>query len=181
MSNATNATKNRIAKVAVLRVEGMTWPNIAKKFRYASADSARKCMTWDHPEIWRTEYEEALDLYLDETASEGILTNRELLRPCKFTYDDHGNKQLHADGTPIMEEREERIRQSAAHSLQNHAAKMRAQAPEQHVTVPVNVNVHNSTAPIPDAELLDACRAAGLAVPAGISRGILDADGSDLP
>ena len=151
--------------MANLRVQGTSWAAIAKKFRYSNSDSARKAITGNHPDVWRTAYEEARDRFLDEVEAEAVLTNRELIRP------------IRDDG----ERRDERIRAMAARALQDHAAKLRAQAPQQHLTVPVNVNVSNSSTNIPDAELLDACRAAGLAVPAGISRGILDADGSDLP
>ena len=155
----------RIVKVAALRAQATSWGTIAKLYKYANNESARKAITAHCPDAWRTAYDEAMEAVVAEVEAESVLTNRELLR------------RLRDDGTP----RDERIRAMAARSLMDHAAKLRAKAPEQHVTVPVNVSVSNSTAPIPDAELLDACRAAGLAIPAGISRGILDADGSDLP
>ena len=104
MPEPTKATKGRIKSVAVLRTEGVSWAEIAKRFKYASADSACKQMTWEHADLWREEYERARALYLDDVESEALLTQRQLLR-C----DDL------------------RIRQSAAHSLLAHCAKLRAQ------------------------------------------------------
>jgi len=111
MSNPSSESSTRIKKAAVLRVESATWAKIAKRFGYKNAESARKMMTGKYPDLWREEYEKARALHLDEIESEALLTNRELLRPLK------------KDGS----ERGERVRQSAAHSLLAHSAKLRAQ------------------------------------------------------
>ena len=107
MPKPTKTTKDRIKEVAALRVEGVPWAQIAKRFGYASQETACKCMTYDHADLWRAEYERARALYLDDVESEALLTQRALLR-C----DDL------------------RIRQSAAHSLLAHCAKLRAQKVE---------------------------------------------------
>jgi hypothetical protein len=96
-------------------VEGLSWDKIALQYGYKNGVSARKTLQGMHPALWREAFEQARSLYLDEIESEALLTQRDLIRPHKE------NK----DGSKI--ERDERIRQSAAHSLLVHSARMRAQ------------------------------------------------------
>ena len=110
MAVPTSETSGRIKKAAKLRVEGASWEKIAIRYRYKTADSARKTLQGEYPDLWREAFEHARELYLDEIESEALLTQRDLIRPVR------------ADDSP----RDERIRQSAAHSLLVHAARMRA-------------------------------------------------------
>ena len=115
MSKPTSETSQRIKEAAKLRVEGASWEKIAILYQYKNADSARKTLQGEHPELWREAFEHARSLYLDEIESEALLTQRDLIRPHKETKDG------------IKVERDERIRQSAAHSLLVHSSRMRAQ------------------------------------------------------
>lgn len=104
MREPKKATKARIKEVAVLRVEGVTWAAIAERYKYASADSACKQMTWEYRDLWQEEYEHADAMRLAEIEAKGVKTQLELM-DC----DDNN------------------IRQRAAHSILAHCAKLRAQ------------------------------------------------------
>jgi len=98
-----------IKLAARLRVEGNSWKQIAPRIGRSSDLSARS-ITQEHKELWRSEYEQARALYLDEVEGEAILTQRSLLRST-----------------------DERVRQMAAHSLLNHCRQLRPTKLEHHI------------------------------------------------
>ncbi len=104
MSELSPELRDKIERVAHLRVTGVTWAVIAKQFGYTNDDSARIALTHKHSDVWRAEYELARAKYLDEVEAEALLTQRSLLRS-----DD------------------DRVKQAAAHSLLNHCRQLRAQ------------------------------------------------------
>ena len=123
----SSVIRSRIKAVARLRVEGATWASIATRYGYKQSDSARQSLTLKYPDRWRTAYELARALYLDEIEGEAVLTQRELLRPTRIV------KRLDRKTGETTEERVDNpldIRQRAAHSVLAHCAKLRAQKVE---------------------------------------------------
>ena len=119
-------TLKLLQAAVVMRVHGMTWAQIAPKMRRKNEDSARKIQT-EYPETWKREYGAALEKYHDEMESEASLVMRELLRPIGPVYDTRGRPAVDGEGQPVMQQRDEKVRQSAAHSLLNHARQSRVQ------------------------------------------------------
>jgi hypothetical protein len=125
---ATAETQAKLEQAARLRVEGATWEVVAGRLGgYSSGDSARKTLAGHHPELWQAAMERAREEYGPQVEAEAILTQRELMRPTRQVYDEHGKPVVNTDGTPKMQARDERVRQSAAHSLLNHASRTRRQ------------------------------------------------------
>ena len=104
MSKPTGQTVARIKDAARRRVEGQSWSVIAEYYGYKRAQSACNTLTSEHPTLWRDAYEKARALWLDEIEATAVLTQRDLLKSA-----------------------DERVRQSAAHSLLNHCRQLRAQ------------------------------------------------------
>lgn len=94
----------RIKEAARLIVTAVTWAQIAERMGYKNGESARVTIQGKHPELWHEAYEEAYAAHIATLVADAELTQRQLLKS-----DD------------------ERIRQSAAHSLMAHADKLRAQ------------------------------------------------------
>ncbi len=107
----------RIKEAAQMRVEGATWEVIAVRYSYANAKCAKNFLQGRYQDLWRSEYEIARATLLDGVEAEALLTQRDLLRAT-----------------------DDRIRQSAAHSLLAHCAKLRMKdGPD------INVNIDNRT------------------------------------
>jgi len=112
----TLQTLRKLKLAARLRVEGELWRSVAKHIGRRNELSAQR-ICQEYPDLWHQEYEAAREAYLNSTEAEALLTQRELLRT---QGGDGGLEEVDA----------RRIRQSAAHSLLAHTAKMRAQKVE---------------------------------------------------
>ena len=137
MVNARQITKKmrkKLSAVAQMRVEGASWGIVATKYGYKTAESARVAITDIHPELWRELYEDTRAKYLDQMEAEAVLTQRELLRLDQIE-----------KGKDVPPSDVHRIRQSAAHSLMNHAARLRAQKIELKGNFGVAVNMNGQS------------------------------------
>lgn len=123
----TSDTLAKIEQAAKLRAEGATWDVVAKRMHYASADSARTTLSQEHSQQWQAARERARDEFGPQYEAEALLTQRELMRPTRPVYDDKGKQEFDTDGSPKMQMRDERVRQSAAHSLLNHRSRTQRQ------------------------------------------------------
>lgn len=103
MSKPTVQTVQRIKDAAKRRVDGQSWSAIAERYGYKDAHAACNVLTGEHPDEWRKAYEKERTLWLDELEAAAGQTQRELL-----TSED------------------DRVRQSAAHSLLHHCRQLRA-------------------------------------------------------
>lgn len=104
-------TIEKIRMAARLRAEGNSWKTIAERIDRENAESARQ-LPIEHPEHWKREIDSARADTLDEVRGKASETLLELLEPVKPKYGP--------DGEPVdgkFETRDERVRQSAAHSL----------------------------------------------------------------
>ena len=122
----TKQTKRRIKLAAQMQIEGATWAQIAPRIGRKTEITARG-LTAEYPDLWREAVQTAREAYLCSVEAEALLTQRELTRAMKPMRDEKGNIMRNPDGSPMLEERDERIRQSAAHSLLAHSAKLHAQ------------------------------------------------------
>lgn len=107
-------------------VEGMAWNRIAQKYGYASADSARLTICHGtHRAEWLKAFEDAMAEHAKTMEAEALLTQRQLLSPIKPVYTAAGEPMKDADsGRPVFAEREETVRQRAAHSVLNHCRQL---------------------------------------------------------
>ncbi len=125
MTEPTLQTLQILKIAAELRIEGNPWSVVAKRIGRSNADSAR-LITREHPGEWRMAYEEARAEYLPSVEAEALLTQRELMRPMRQLYDEITAQPVLRDGKPVLVVRDEKIRQSAAHSILNHTRHERA-------------------------------------------------------
>ena len=118
----TADTCDHINRAVRLRVEGLTWNDVAQALHYADGESARNTLQTQHRAEWNAAYEEAREKYLNEIESEAVLTQRSLMRPYR--------KVTTHDGKVEIQALEASLNQSAAHSLLNHTRQLRAQKHE---------------------------------------------------
>lgn len=107
LGEPTTGTTERMGEVARLRVEGVSWRDIAAKYGYENENSAQHMMTQEHKAEWRKIYEDMRALLLDDVEGEATLVGRKLLRS-----------------------QSEDIQQRAVGTLLNHCSKLRAQKVE---------------------------------------------------
>ncbi len=108
MPEPTEHTKQQIKRMAILRVEGNSWAQIAALPDITrNTDITARAVTQEYPDEWRQAYEEPRFLFLDEIEAEAALTQRQLLRSA-----------------------DDRVKQSAAHSILHHCRSLRAQKVE---------------------------------------------------
>ena len=96
-------TQNAIKAAAELRANGNDWSTVAKMIGRKDAKSAQH-LVYEYPDLWRAEFEYRRAIIIDGLEIKALTRQEELLR-C---------------GDPKVEE-------SAAHSIMQHAAKMRTQ------------------------------------------------------
>ena len=135
MPELSKQVQRRIKLAARMQIEGNTWAQIAPHIGRRNENTARH-ITAEHPEEWREAVTEAREAYLGSVEAEALLTQRELTRPLKPMRDESGQQRQNPDGSAMLQERDEKIRQSAAHSLLAHTAKLYAQK----VTIDATVN-----------------------------------------
>lgn len=122
----------KLKAVARLRVEGATWAQIAIRYRYKTAESARIAITSRNAKVWNKHYDQCLDDIGDECTAESVLTLRALQRD---VYD--------ADGVTVTRTRDDTVKRTAANSLLLHFRSLKMikerKGGDVNVTVPVSV------------------------------------------
>jgi len=107
--NPQPKTLEALDRAAELRAEGLSWEKVRVKLH--AEDLMHRCdersmrhITREYPDVWKRVFREKLDQFVQsDVETEALTTQRQLLRS-----------------------EDERIRQSAAHSLLNHSRAMRA-------------------------------------------------------
>jgi len=159
----------RIEDAARMRAEGNTWAQIAERFGYKDATSARNTIAGDYEATWSACWTWARENLRPVYEAEAVATLRELTHPVKPVYGSDGKPKKDDDGKVVHEERKEQVRESASHALLAHVGRMQAQ--DINLKLRGNVGHHSTRLDELEDEDLDAILAAAAATRAARDEG----------